>query len=104
MWLEDFFEFSTNELNGTSVEILDDLLKFEADMKSIQVVYNTIGNRDSSSTAKVATIRKQLSPAMGYLYPDSQAILRAASSLDTLKEAIKGVQNYKDIVKDAPDP
>jgi len=41
---------------------------------------------------------------MGYLYPDSQTILRAASSLDTLKEAIKGVQNYKDIVKDAPDP
>lgn len=42
MWLEDFHEYCIAKLNNTSVEILDDLLKFEADMKSIQVVYNTI--------------------------------------------------------------
>ena len=41
---------------------------------------------------------------MGYLYPDSQAVLRGAMNLDALKEAVKGVENYKDIVKDAPDP
>lgn len=41
---------------------------------------------------------------MGYLYPDSQAALRNAVTLDALKESIKGVENYKDIVKDAPDP
>lgn len=58
MWLEDFHEYCTSELNSVSVELLDDLLKFEADMKSIQVVYNTIGHRDISSTAKIANIRK----------------------------------------------
>lgn len=42
MWLEDFHEYCTTKLNSTSTEILDNLLKFEADMKSIQVVYNTI--------------------------------------------------------------
>lgn len=104
MWLEDFYEFCTEKLNDTSSGILDDLLKFEADMRSIQAVYNTIGSRENSSTAKIANTRKQLSPAMGYLYPDSQAILRTANTLDALKEAVKGVENYKDIVKDAPDP
>lgn len=41
---------------------------------------------------------------MGYLYPDSQTALKSSRSLDEIKEAVKGVENYKDIVKDAPDP
>ena len=54
-----------------------DLVNFEADMKTIQVVYNSLGNRDSSSTARVFVLRKQLCPLLGYLnfnfrylYPD----------------------------------
>jgi V-type H+-transporting ATPase subunit d len=45
LWLEDFYEFCTTRLNPTSEEMLDDLIKFEADFKTIQVVYNSIGNK-----------------------------------------------------------
>ena len=45
LWLEDFYEFCTTQLNPTSVVMLDDLIKFEADIKSIQIVYNSIGNK-----------------------------------------------------------
>lgn len=45
LWLEDFYEFCSNRLNPTSQDMLEDLIKFEADFKTIQVVYNSIGNK-----------------------------------------------------------
>jgi V-type H+-transporting ATPase subunit d len=45
LWLEDFYDWCQTHLNPTSREMMEDLLKFEADFKTIQVVYNSIGNR-----------------------------------------------------------
>lgn len=104
MWLEDMFYYCENNLNPTSVEMMVDLLKFEADFKTIQVVYNTIGNKDLNTAAKIITARKQLSPCIGYLYPDCEKALLNSTTLDGLREAVKGIENYKDIVKDAQDP
>lgn len=59
MWLEDFYNFCSENLNETSTEMMIDLLKFEADCKTIQVAYNTIGNKDFSSQAKIAEARKK---------------------------------------------
>jgi len=70
MWLEDFYEFCKEKLNPTSIEMLEDLLKFEADFKTIQVIYNSISNKEMSIAANILSTRKQLIPAMGYLYPD----------------------------------
>lgn len=79
-----------------------DLLKIEADFKSIQVCYNTIGNKEPA--VKLVTLRKQLSPSFGYLYPDCDENLKKANTIDALREAVKGIENYKDVLKDAPDP
>ena len=54
--------------------------------------------------AKVTDARKKLCPALGYLYPDSKTALMNASSVEQLKEAIRGVGNYSDLVNEAPDP
>lgn len=35
MWLEDFYDFCDTKLYGTSREMMIDLLKFEADAKTI---------------------------------------------------------------------
>jgi len=35
LWLEEFYRFCSTKLNSFSTEILDDLLKFEADFKTI---------------------------------------------------------------------
>jgi len=43
MWLEDFYIFC-KDLNPITSEIMEDLLKFEADMRTIQIMYNTMGN------------------------------------------------------------
>lgn len=46
MWLEDFYDFCETKLGDTSKELMLDLLKFEADLKTVQVVYNSIGNKE----------------------------------------------------------
>lgn len=33
--------------------MMKDLIKFEADFKTIQVIYNSIGNRELNTTAKI---------------------------------------------------
>jgi len=46
MWLEDFIAFCQDNLSNSSQEMMLDLLEFEADMKTIQVIYNSIGNKE----------------------------------------------------------
>jgi V-type H+-transporting ATPase subunit d len=58
MWLEDLNQFVSKNLSGESQQLMHDLVNFEADMKTIQVVYNSLGNRDSSNTARVFVLRK----------------------------------------------
>lgn len=84
--------------------MMEELIKFEADFKTIQVIYNSIGNRELNTTAKILEARKKLCPALGYLYPDSKTQLLNATSLDHLKEAIRGVPGYAEIVAESPDP
>lgn len=71
-----------------------DLLKFEADFKVIQVIYNSIGNRELNTASKVVEARKKLCPSLGYLYPDSKTPLLNASSVEQLKDAVRGVAGY----------
>lgn len=104
MWLEDFHEFCQTKLNPTSKDLMEDLLMFEADFKTIQVVYNSIGNKDFNTAIKIITTRKNLCPNLGYLYPDCQRLLLNAMSLDVIRDYVKGIDNYRDILKDAPDP
>jgi V-type H+-transporting ATPase subunit d len=81
-----------------------DLILFEADFKTIQVIYNSIGNRELNTTAKILEARKKLCPALGYLYPDCKTSLLNATTLDHLKEAVKGVPGYAEMVMECPDP
>lgn len=104
LWLEDFYVFCEENLSATSQEFMLDILKFEADFKTIQIIYNSIGNRELSSADQRSSKRKRLCPSLGYLYPDCEKALVDSSSLDQLREAVKGINGYYDLLKDAPDP
>jgi len=104
LWLEDFFRFCEEHLSPTSQDFMLDILKFEADFKTIQIIYNSIGNRELSSADQRSSRRKRLCPALGYLYPDREKDLVNAASLDQLREAVKGAENYYELLRDAPDP
>lgn len=69
MWLEDFYIFC-KDLNPITSEIMEDLLKFEADMRTIQVIYNTMGHEQFNNRPDRQNKRSKMTPKMGYLYPD----------------------------------
>jgi V-type H+-transporting ATPase subunit d len=70
---------------------MSELLRFEADFKTIQVVYNSIGNKELNTSIKIATTRKQLCPTIGYLYPDCERALMSANNVDALRNAVTGI-------------
>lgn len=84
--------------------MMQDLLRFEADFKTIQVIYNSMGNRELNTIAKIQQARKKLCPSLGYLYPDAKPALMNATNIEQLRDAVKGVGNYADIVSQAADP
>jgi len=104
MWLEDFYAFCTSKLSDLSTETMKDLLQFEADFKSIQVIYNSIGNKIFAQGADRVTKRKKLCPTIGLLYPDCDKDLHATTSLDELKKAVSGKGNYAELLNNVPDP
>lgn len=68
------------------------------------MIYNSIGNRDLNTAAKIITTRKQLCPTIGNLYPDCEKLYLQAMTLDALRDAVNGQENYKKLLMDAPDP
>lgn len=67
LWLEDLYE-SCLLLNPTSREILSDLIKFEADCMTIQILYNSLNNESLNKPSARESDRKMLCPCVGYLY------------------------------------
>ena len=45
IWITELFNYVIENLNETSQEILSSILKFESDCQTIQIIYNTIGNK-----------------------------------------------------------
>ena len=42
IWIGEFHKYCMQNLNDTSKAIMDDLLKFESDCMTIQIIYNSI--------------------------------------------------------------
>jgi len=99
LWLEDFIEFCET-LPPISAEGMKEILEKEADIKSIQCCYNSLNYGKAERT----TIRKQLLPACGTLYPDCYKALIDADSIDVLRDIVKGPPYLKQIVGEIPDP
>lgn len=92
-WLEDFYIFC-KDLNPISAEMMTDLLKFEADTITLQVIYNSLGNKEFAQLSDIDSKRKNLCPKMGYLYPDYTDHLIKTRSLEALREELKGQTLY----------
>jgi len=84
--------------------MMTDLLKFEADTITLQVIYNSIGNREFAQLSDIDAKRKNLCPKMGYLYPDYTDHLIKTRNLESLREELKGQTLYQKMLKDVPDP
>ena len=99
IWLENFYLYCQS-LEGMTRDIMMDLLEFEADCQSIQVVYNSIAFDSSSQEGE----RKKMIPFFGKLYPIVTDLMVKSNSFDSLKENLLNFPEYFNLVREAPDP
>jgi V-type H+-transporting ATPase subunit d len=100
IWFEYFYHYCET-LNPTTREIMEDLLKFEADCQAIQIVYNSLAYDFNQFQEEE---RRKVIPFFGYLYPDITSQIIKASTFEQLKEALQPFPEYSDLFKDIPDP
>ncbi|OMJ74261.1 hypothetical protein SteCoe_26850 [Stentor coeruleus] len=103
MWLEDLHDLCKN-LSSTSKEVLLDLVKFEADCMTIQIIYNSLNNPDLNKQSERESGRRSLCPNIGYLYPDYEIQLNKVYDLQTLRQAVDSFPLYKDMLARVADP
>jgi vacuolar-type H+-ATPase subunit C/Vma6 len=53
IWLQELYAYVNEHLNDTSKPILNDLIKFESDCMTIQVILNTLGAKGMTGPNKV---------------------------------------------------
>ena len=93
IWLADFHKYCMENLPGdTSVAVMDDLLKFESDCMTIQIIYNSTDIRGLSDARGREVERRNYINSLGYLYPDRDQELNQADSFDKLRAAVKGYE------------
>jgi len=102
MWLEDMYELCQG-FNPTSREVLEDLLKFEADCMTIQILYNSIGSQELSLSTHRED-RTKICPRLGYLYPDCAEDLSKVVDLDQLRRVVEPYDIYRRMLERVPDP
>lgn len=88
IWLTELNKFCTTKFSGPSREIMEDLLRFESDCMRIQIIYNSIGNKELSQSIGREAERKKYIHSLGDLYPGRDKELTDANTLDKLKAAV----------------
>ena len=99
IWLEYFYHFCKT-LNPTTSEIMEDLLKYEADCQTIQIVYNSLAYNNQFQEEE----RKKVIPYFGFLYPEITSQLIKCNSLEQLRQILQPFPDYYELVKEIPDP
>jgi len=103
MWLEDLYSISLR-LNPLSQDVLNDLLKFEADCMTIQIIYNSLTNEELNKPSARESDRRNLCPSFGHLYPDCEAQLSKAYDITTLRAAVDIFPIYAEMLRNVADP
>jgi V-type H+-transporting ATPase subunit d len=103
MWLEDLHELS-KKLNPTSTEVLLDLIKFEADCMTIQIIYNSLNNPELNKQSERESGRRSLCPNVGYLYPDYEIQLNKVYDIVSLRAAVDSFPLYRNMLQKVADP
>ena len=99
IWLEYFYHFCKT-LNPTTSEIMENLLKYEADCQTIQIVYNSLAYNNQFQEEE----RKNVIPYFGFLYPETTTQLVKCNSLEQLRQILQPFPDYYELVKEIPDP
>ncbi|CAO3600910.1 unnamed protein product [Absidia cylindrospora] len=87
-YLEDFYQFCQT-LDGPTAEVMGDILKFEADRRTVNITINSFG------TELTKEDRKKLFPTIGRLYPEGNARLAQADEVEQVKSVCDVLHEYR---------
>ena len=71
---------------------MNDLLKFESDCMTIQIIYNSLDIKVLSDVRGREGERRKYINNLGYLYPDRDRELTDADTYEKLRDATKGFE------------
>lgn len=87
-YYEDFHRFCMS-IGGPTAEVMNRILSFEADRRTINVTINSFG------TELTKEQRAKLFPTIGRLYPAGNNALAKADDIDQVRAACESVADYK---------
>lgn len=93
-YLEDFYKFVSEEIDEPSREIMQTLLGFEADRRSINIALNSLQSPDLDPALK-----KQLLPEIGKLYPVATEQLANAKDFESIRAVLGQVPDYRNALE-----
>eukprot|EP00708_Paratrimastix_pyriformis_P003060 GAFH01001826.1.p2 GENE.GAFH01001826.1~~GAFH01001826.1.p2 ORF type:complete len:354 (-),score=136.60 GAFH01001826.1:308-1369(-) len=92
-YLKDFFRFC-QQLGEPTSESMGDILKFEADRRSINITVNSWRMQALSKDD-----RQRIYPTFGELWPEGTSKLQDAVDMDGLRAAVDSVEAYRDVLQ-----
>jgi len=92
-YLEDFYRYCLR-LGGITAEVMGDLLKFEADRRTINITINSFG------TELTKEKREQLYPNFGLLFPEGTSRLAKADDIEQVRAVIDILGDYSHLFED----
>ena len=90
IWLHEFYEFCQTQLYATSQEVMADLLKFESDLMTIQIIANSLSFSGLVNARNKEAERNKYISKIGYLYP---ARIERLDNVSDFKSLIAAVDN-----------
>lgn len=88
IWFGEMYKFCINKMDGPSREMMEELLFFESDCMTIQIIYNSLDSKQLVESRGRQDERKQYIHLLGKLYPGRDKELTMADSLEKLKAAV----------------
>lgn len=88
IWLQEFYTFCRTELGETSQRMMCDLLKFESDLMTIQIIDNFSSSMSVSDGAMQYSERQKYISKVGYLYPERFNLLNQANDFKQIQAAL----------------
>ncbi|KAI9290744.1 ATPase, V0 complex, subunit D, partial [Neoconidiobolus thromboides FSU 785] len=89
-YLEDFYQFCQG-IGGATAELMGEILKFEADRRTINITINSFGTELSKDD------RAKLFPSLGRLFPEGSAKLSKVDDFDQVKGSCDFVAEYRNL-------
>merc|ERR1712065_24540 len=92
LWLEDFYRY-TQELGGTTAEMMKVLLEFEADRRAISITINSFKTQLNDQFSRDSE-RRALYCNFGKLYPEGIESFSKVGSVEQLGAALMSYPEY----------